>query len=40
VAGGAATAAAARALARQRRTGNEPMLVGVAKERLRRRICD
>ena len=40
LAGGAASAAVARAVARQRRTGSQPMLVSLAKDRMRRRICD
>jgi haloacid dehalogenase-like hydrolase len=40
LAGGAASAAVARAVARQRRNGNEPTLVRAAKARMQRRICD
>jgi HAD superfamily hydrolase (TIGR01490 family) len=40
LAGGAATAAVARVLARQRRGDDEPMPLSTAKERLRRKIRD
>jgi HAD superfamily hydrolase (TIGR01490 family) len=40
VAGGAATAVAVKAASRQRRTGEEPVLLSFVKERLRRRVCE